>query len=246
MQLLKRLANKEFPVRGLDELSITVEEIGKYLGQTIQDMMGRPAGKLVGLTADIKDEVQSVQIARTEGEVSEHSITFVRIINGHPVLLQAWRVEAEDLQKEHGIIKRRRQALELLLKDGDIDQAEYNQLRSGYEDIHKDVITKRDRLITALKEVQAKLEEQIRDLQSALTNNKMLYTAAEIDEATYKTVTDSIRAGLEISRKEMKDLSNTRVSLQEIESIETIKETIQPSVPNEIPDVVVIKMKEPT
>jgi chromosome segregation ATPase len=209
-------------------------------------MMGRPAGKLVGLTANIKDEVQSVQIARAEGEVSEHAITFVRIIDGHPVILQAWRVEAEDLKKEHGIIKRRRQALELLLKDGDIDQAEYNQLRSGYEDVGKDVITKRDKLIDSLKEVQARLEQQIRDLQSALTNNKMLYTAAEIDEPTYQTVTESIRAGLEISRKEMKDLSNTRVSLQEIDSIETTKETIRTSAPNGIPDVVVIKMKEPT
>jgi len=227
-------------------LSITVEEIGKYLGQTIQDMMGRPTGKLVGLTADIKDEVQSVQIARAEGEVTEHSVTFLRIVNGHPVLLQPWRVEAEDLKREHGIVKRRRQALELLLKDGDIDQAAYTQLRNEYEDVHKEITTKRDSLIDSLKEVQAKLEQQIEDLQGALTNNKMLYTAAEIDESTYQTVTESIRAGLEISRKEMKDLSNMRISLQEIESIEIPKEPIHSSPPTSIPDVVVIKMKEST
>lgn len=231
-------------------MALTVEEIGKYLGQTIQDMMGRPTGKLVGLTADIKDEVQSVQIAHTEGEVTEHAITSVKIINGHPVLLQTWRIEAEDLEREHGIIKRRRQALDLLLKDGDIDQSAYNQLRGGYEDVHKDIITKRDALIGTLKDVQSKLEQQIRDLQSALTNNKMLFTATEIDEATYQTVTESIRAGLEITRKEMKDLSNTRDSLQEIDSIETVVETKnepkQSSAPIDIPDVVVIKMKEPT
>lgn len=227
-------------------MSITVEEIGKYLGQTIQDMMGRPTGKLVGLTADIKDEVQSVQIARAEGEVTEHSVTFLRIVNGHPVLLQPWRVEAEDLKREHGIVKRRRQALELLLKDGDIDQAAYTQLRNEYEDVHKEITTKRDSLIDSLKEVQAKLEQQIEDLQGALTNNKMLYTAAEIDESTYQTVTESIRAGLEISRKEMKDLSNMRISLQEIESIEIPKEPIHSSPPTSIPDVVVIKMKEST
>jgi hypothetical protein len=209
-------------------------------------MMGRPTGKLVGLTADIKDEVQSVQIARAEGEVTEHSVTFLRIVNGHPVLLQPWRVEAEDLKREHGIVKRRRQALELLLKDGDIDQAAYTQLRNEYEDVHKEITTKRDSLIDSLKEVQAKLEQQIEDLQGALTNNKMLYTAAEIDESTYQTVTESIRAGLEISRKEMKDLSNMRISLQEIESIEIPKEPIHSSPPTSIPDVVVIKMKEST
>ena len=227
-------------------MAITVEDIGKYLGQTIQDMMGRPAGKLVGLTADFKDEVQSVQIARTEGEVTEHPITSIKIINGHPVLLQAWRVEAEDLKRAHGIIKRRRQALELLVKDGDIDQTEYNQLRGGYEDIHKEIVTKRDVLIETLRGVQSKLEQQIRDLQSALTNNKMLYTAAEIDEPTYQTVTESIRAGLEITRKEMKDLDNTRDSLQEIDSLEPTKEPTRPSASNDIPDVVVIKMKELT
>jgi len=225
-------------------MTITVEEIGKYLGQSIQDMMGRPTGKLVGLTADIKDEVQSIQIARTEGDVTEHPITSVRIIDGHPVLLQAWRIEAEDLKREHDIIKRRRQAIDLLLKDGDIDQSEYNQLRSGYEDIHKDIITKRDSLVETLKNVEVKLEQQIKDLQTALTNNKMLYTAAEIDASTYQTVTESVRAGLEISRKERKDLDNTRESLRDIDSLEIPKTTNQSSAPNDIPDVVVIKMRE--
>jgi CdvA-like coiled-coil domain len=225
-------------------MTITVEEIGKHLGQTIQDMMGRPTGKLVGLTADVKDEVQSIQIARTEGDVTEHPITSVRIIDGHPVLLQAWRIEAEDLKKEHDIIKRRRQAIDLLLKDGDIDQSEYNQLRSGYEDIHKDIITKRDSLVETLKNVEVKLEQQIKDLQTALTNNKMLYTAAEIDASTYQTVTESVRAGLEISRKERKDLDNTRESLHDIDSLEIPKTTNQSSAPNDIPDVVVIKMRE--
>lgn len=225
-------------------MTITVEEIGKYLGQSIQDMMGRPTGKLVGLTADVKDEVQSIQIARTEGDVTEHPITSVRIIDGHPVLLQAWRIEAEDLKREHDIIKRRRQAIDLLLKDGDIDQSEYNQLRSGYEDIHKDIIAKRDSLVETLKNVEVKLEQQIRDLQTALTNNKMLYTAAEIDASTYQTVTESVRAGLEISRKERKDLDNTRESLQDIDSLEIPKITNQSSAPNDIPDVVVIKMRE--
>ena len=225
-------------------MTITVEEIGKYLGQSIQDMMGRPTGKLVGLTADVKDEVQSIQIARTEGDVTEHPISSVRIIDGHPVLLQAWRIEAEDLKREHDIIKRRRQAIDLLLKDGDIDQSEYNQLRSGYEDIYKDIITKRDSLVETLKNVEVKLEQQIKDLQTALTNNKMLYTAAEIDASTYQTVTESVRAGLEISRKERKDLDNTRESLRDIDSLEIPKTTNQSSAPNDIPDVVVIKMRE--
>jgi hypothetical protein len=227
-------------------LTLTVEEIGKYLGQTIEDTMGRPTGKLVGLTADIKDEVKAIQIALGSGEITEYPINSVRVIDGHPILLQAWRVEAEDLKREHDIIKRRRQALDLLLKDGDIDQIEYNQLRNSYEDINKDIIGKSEKVVEALKETEAKLEQQIRDLQTALTNNKMLYTAAEIDQHTYQAVTESIRAGLEIARKERKDIDNTRESLQEINTLDASKTITQSPAQTKVPDVVVIKMREPS
>lgn len=226
-------------------MTVTVEEIGKHLGETIEDSMGRLAGKFVGLTADVRDEVTAIQVAQDSGEVDQYPISFVRIIDGHPVLLQTWRVEAEDLRKEHDIIKRRTQALDLLFKDGDIDQLEYNQLRGNYEDLNKEINQKRDTLLDALKHVEEKLEQQIKDLQAALTNNKMLYTASEINEQTYHTVTDSIRTGLELARKERKDVDNTRGFLQAIDILETPKPQLPSAPVKTVPDVVVIKMKEP-
>jgi len=224
---------------------VTVEDIGKCLGKTIEDSMGRPTGKLVGLSADVKDEVTAIQVAESNGDVNQYPIGFVRLINGHPVLLQTWRVEAEDLRKEHDIIRRRNQALDLLFKDGDIDQLEYNQQHNAYEDFNKDINQKRDVLLDTLKQVEEKLDQQIRDLQGALTNNKMLYTASEIDEETYHAVTESIRAGLEIARKERKDLDNTREYLQSIDSLETPSSQPASAPAKTIPDVVVIKMREP-
>lgn len=225
-------------------MTLTVEQIGRYLGQSLEDPMGRPSGKLVGLTADIKDEVQAVQVALGDGGVAEYPISSVRVIDGHAIILEAWRVEAEDLKREHDIVKRRRQALDLLLRDGDIDQTEYNQLRNSYEDINKEIIAKREKVVETLKEEVAKLEQQIKGLQTALTNNKMLYTAAEIDENTYHSVTGSIRAGLEIARKERKDIDNTKESLQTIDNLDASITTTETSAPPKIPDVVVIKMRE--
>jgi hypothetical protein len=228
-------------------LTVTVENIGKYLGRTIEDSMGRPIGKLVGLTADVKDEVTAIQVAESNGEVNQYPIAFVKLIDGHPILLQSWRVEAEDLRKEHDIIKRRNQALDLLLKDGDIDQLEYDQLHSTYEDLNKGIDQKRDNVLDTLKQIEEKLDQQIRDLQAALTNNKMLYTASEIDQETYHQVTESIRAGLETARRERKDLDNIREYLQAIGSLET-PSALPPSAPAKpvpVPDVVVIKMREP-
>lgn len=207
--------------------------------------MGRPIGKLVGLTADVKDDVTAVQVAQSNGEVNQHPISLVKLIDGHPILLQTWRVEAEDLRRVHDVIRRKSQALDLLLKEGDIDQPEYNQQRNNYEDVNKEISQKRDGLLDTLKQAEEKLDQQIRDLQVALTNNKMLYTASDIKEQTYHTVTESIRAGLEIARKERKDVDNTREFLQAIDSLETTK-TPTPSAPAKtVPDVVVIKMREP-
>jgi len=226
-------------------MTVTVEEIGKHLGKTIEDSMGRSAGKFVGITADVKDEVTAIQVSRHTGEVDQYPISFVRLIDGHPVLLQTWRVEAEDLRREHDVIKRRTQALDLLFRDGDIDQLEYNQVRGNYEDLNKEINQKRDTLLDTLKSVEEKLEQQIRDLQAALTNNKMLYTASEIDEQTYHTVTESIRGGLELARKERKDVDNTREFLQAISILETPKLPVPSAPANNVPDVVVIRMKEP-
>ena len=229
-------------------MTSTVEQIGKYLGKTIEDAMGRPVGKLVGITADIKDEVTAVQIAHSDGEVAQYPMTFVRVLDGRVILMQTWRVEAEDLRKEHDIIVRRRQAIDLLLKDGDIEQAEYDKLRSSYDEVDTEIKGRRETLLETMKHVDLKLEQQINDLQGALTNNKMLYSSSEIDEQTYRTVTESVRSGLEISRKERMDIENITQYLNGIDSVEVPKETNpQPKVPKEtnpLSEVVVIKLNE--
>ena len=227
-------------------MTVTVEQVGKYLGKSIEDAMGRPVGKLVGLTADIKDEVTAIQIAHSDGEVAQHPIAYVKLLEDKLILMQTWRVEAEDLRKKHEIIIRRRQALDLLLKDGDIEKAEYDQLRSNYEDLDSQIKEKRETLLDTLKHVDSNLEQQIGNLQGALTNNKMLYSSAEIDEPTYHAVTESIRSGLEVSRKERKDIENIIDYLNGIDSVEVPKESTlaQPKSPSS--DVVVIKLNELT
>ena len=236
---------------------MTVEEVGKYLGKTIEDSMGRPLGKLVGLTADIKDEVNAIQVAHSDGEVATHPIGFIRVLNDRLVLLQNWRVEAEDLRRERDIITRRKQALDLLLKDGDITQSEYDQQRSDYEVLENQIGEKCETLVDTLKQVESKLDQQISDLQGALTNNKMLYSSSEINEDTYQTVTESIRSGLEIARKERKDIDNMCEHLNSDQPAENQKnivvaeEPTQPSPPVQATktptsDVVVIKINELT
>ena len=237
-------------------MTVTVEEVGKYLGKTIEDSMGRPLGKLVGLTADIKDEVNAIQVAHSDGEVATHPIGYIRVINDRLVLLQNWRVEAEDLRRERDIVTRRKQALDLLLKDGDITQTEYEQQRSDYEILEKQIGERCETLVDTLKQVESKLDQQISDLQGALTNNKMLYSSDEINQETYHAVTESIRSGLEIARKERKDIDNMCEYLNSDQPAENRKIIAVPEEPPQpapsahdatrtpTSDVVVIKINE--
>jgi len=236
-------------------LTVTVEEVGKYLGRTIEDSMGRPLGKLVGLTADIKDEVNAIQVAHSDGEVATHPINFIRVLSDRLVLLPNWRVEADDLRRERDIITRRKQALDLLLKDGDITQSEYDHQQSEYEIVGNEVKEKCETLVETLKQVECKLDQQISDLQGALTNNKMLYSSSEIDQDTYQTVTESIRSGLEIARKERNDIDNmcdqlnTNQPAEDQKNIVVAPEEAVHSTPPQTPksptsDVVVIRINE--
>jgi small-conductance mechanosensitive channel len=224
---------------------VAIEDVGKYLGKTLEDSMGRPVGKLVGLTADIKGEVTAIQIAHSDGEVAQHQIKVVKVLEDRLILQQNWRVEAEDLQRERDIIVRRRQALDLLLKDGDIEQSEFDQQRTRYEDLEKDIKEQCEALLGTLMQVESKLDQQISDLQGALTNNKMLYSSFEIDEQTYHTVTESIRSGLEIARKERHDLDNIRDHLTGVESAgERNVAQAASTLKSPSSDVVVIKINE--
>jgi hypothetical protein len=169
----------------------------------------------------------------------------VKLIDTKPTVVQSWHVEAEGLRREFDIIRRRSQALDLLLKDGDIDQGEYTQLRDSYEELTGKMNGKRKALLDTLKTVESRLEQQIRGLQTALTNDKMLFTSSEIDEQTYHNVTDSIRSTLEIARKERKDVDNTREFLLRMDSAAAKIEPTPVPTKTTIPDVVVIRMKEP-
>ena len=75
----------------------------------------------------------------------------------------------------------------------------------------------------------------------------MLYTASEIDQQTYQAVTESVRSGLEIARKEHKELEDIREYLQKIDDIEaTETQEARITTPStKVPDVVVIKMRDP-
>jgi multidrug efflux pump subunit AcrA (membrane-fusion protein) len=241
-------------------MSVYLEALGSYLGKNVEDIHGRASGRIVGIAANSKNEVTEIQLEIGTGELKTLPITQFELEKGTPVVLPQWKVEANEIQREYLTASRRLSAVDLLLKDGDISKDAYQEMKDTYANAIEQIDSRRTKLAETLTGRKFQLEQQIRELQTALTNNKMLYSSREITEAAYKEVVDSIRAALTKSRTEKTDIEETEAMIAKVES--TPPPTIAsksldsyvdppeapvpiPSIqPPRIPDVVVVKVRE--
>ncbi len=238
-------------------MSILVENLGGYLGKSINDVHGRPTGRIVGLSTNIRNEVTAIQIEMGTGDLKTFPVTQLDLGKESPILLPDWKVEAVEIQREYETASRRLTAIDLLLNDGDISKDTYQEMKDNYETALEQIKSRRDKLRETLVDRRYQLEQQIRDLQAALTNNKMLYSSSEIDETSYKAVVSSIREGLARGTSEKADIDETERGLSKIETkpapyVDTKRGESYAELPEapiskdlpRIPDVVVVKVRE--
>src|SRR5256885_17263873 len=81
-------------------MPITLEEIRRFLGRSLQDPYGRTFGKVVGISANLKDEITGVGIEVGNGEFVQCPGDRVKISADTLVLAPTWKDEAEELRKE--------------------------------------------------------------------------------------------------------------------------------------------------
>src|SRR5438445_506660 len=88
-------------------MSITLEQIRRFLGRPLQDPYGRTFGKVVGINANLKDEITGVGIEVGNGEFVQCPGDRVTISADTLVLAPTWKVEAEEFRKEFDVVTRR-------------------------------------------------------------------------------------------------------------------------------------------
>src|SRR5207245_766914 len=81
-------------------MPITLEEIRRFLGRPLQDPYGRTFGKVVGISANLKDEITGVGIEVGNGEFVQCPGERVKISADTLVLAPTWKIEAEEFRKE--------------------------------------------------------------------------------------------------------------------------------------------------
>lgn len=233
-------------------MAVFVQNIGSYLGKAISDIHGRPAGRILGLSTNMTNEVTAVQIEQNGGDLRSVPVNQLDLNGGSPVLLPDWKIGATEIDREFETASRRLSAVELLLKDGDITSETYQQMKAEYESALDQIKIRRDTLVEKIADRRAYLENQIRTLRAALTNNKMLYSSMEIQESSYKDAVTAIREDIAKCTTEKDDIDDIETMLSKLETNAPkppdpdpkLPEAPAPEYPPTIPDVVVVKVRE--
>ena len=189
-------------------MSLKLEEIRRFLGRSLQDPYGRTFGKVVGINANLKDEITGVGIEVGNGEFIQAPGERVAISADSLVLTPAWKVEAEEFRKEFDIVTRRLRALDELFSVGDIQKDVYEDLRKQHEDAINELKSKRKTILDNLSQRTSTLNIQLRQLQTHLAGNKMLHASGEFDDQSYKAAVDAIDSGLVRAMAERKDVES--------------------------------------
>ena len=226
---------------------ILVEDVGKFLGRTVLSPYNTSVGKLIGMDTNIRNEVTQVNVEQESGELAKYPIAQVTIQNGSIILSPAWKNEAADLEREYLTASKRITALKALLSDGDIDMASYREMTSEYESAIRAMERRRIALVDSLKVRAGRLEERIRGLQLALTDNKLLYSSGVVEATAYKEACQIIHEMLDGHAAEKRDIQETIQTLTRLEHSQASQEPIgSERVEEKIPDFVVVKLNEET
>src|SRR5881397_583597 len=185
---------------------ITLEEIRRFLGRPLQDPYGRAYGRIVGISANLKDEVTAVGVEVGNGEFVQCPGDRLSISTDSLVLLPAWKQEADDFRKEFEIVTRRLKALDELFSVGDIQRDVYEDLRKQHEDAINQLREKRVGILETLSQRTGTLSTQLRQLQTHLAGNKMLHASGEFDDISYKAASEAIDTGLLRAMAEKKEV----------------------------------------
>jgi CdvA-like protein len=216
-------------------MPLTLEEIRRFLGRSLQDPYGRTFGRVVGISANLRDEVTGVGIEIGNGEFVQAPGDRVAISADMLVLTPAWKVEAEDFRKEYDVVTRRLRALDELFSVGDIQKDVYEDLRKQHEDAINELKSKRKTILDTLNQRTTTLNTQLRQLQTHMAGNKMFHASGEFDDQSYKAASDAIDTGLVRAMAERKDVESIYNYLSKPESTTTAAPTVQQPVPISTP-----------
>ncbi len=184
-----------------------------FMGKRVRDTYGRYIGFVVGISTDPFGELKGIALDSGQSGFTEIPSACIERDGELLKMTPTWRVEAEKYSRERKLVLSRTQAVEELLKEGEITDDEYSETLKIYEGYDSRLQEVSKRLEMKLKRRDQELEREAKDLKRMSTNIKIQFKSGEVD-------TESFRASLQYAtimkdrvQKEKNDLVITYNSL---------------------------------
>jgi len=198
----------------------------EMIGKQVKDMYGTSIGKVVGTITDIDGTIQTVGIDC--GSQGLQQIPFEQlVVQGDVVIfIPKWRLESQRLLREKSLTLRRLRALIEIVSEND-------EMKEDAEIIHEKYKSKLISLDETEKEIKAKLEERISELDEQMKGVKMLifdadiqFKSNEIIESQFESVKTQTTDLIEHITHENAEISNVQRRITDL-NVE-VQQAIQP------------------
>ena len=187
-------------------MTVNLELGKKYLGKPVLDSYGRAMGRIVGLAADVKNEVGQVEIELGNGDFFSCPSYQVSFKDAAATYVYQWKIDADNVAKELDLAIRRLRALDDLFRIGEIPKDVYDDFRKQHEAAVNQLKDRRQVLVNGLKDRIGRLNFQIKELQTFLASLKMQHTTGDLEDGIYKDASSSIESGLSRTFAEKEDI----------------------------------------
>lgn len=171
----------------------TVDALDKFIGQKVKDPYQRVIGSLASLYSDIDGNVKAVEILFGDAYFKTVPADRIVVQKDEVVLLPEWKYNAMRVIERLERARRRAKALDDLYAKGEIARSAYeefkNQVSKDLDVLKRDANEAKDMIRKRIGE----LEDQIVEIEKAITALKMSYIAGEIGERGYKPAADILR-----------------------------------------------------
>ncbi|QUC65684.1 CdvA-like protein [Nitrosopumilus sp. K4] len=196
------------------------------IGKNVKDMYGTFMGKVVGTITDIDGSIQSVGIDC--GSQGLQQIQYEQlVVQGDVVIfIPRWRLDSQRLLREKQLTLRRLKALIDIVSEND-------DMKVDAEIIHEKYKSKLVSLDETEREIKAKLEARLTELDEQMKSAKMLlfdakvqYKSNEISDATFETVKSCTTEVIEHVTHETAEISNVQRRISDLDM--EVQSTIAP------------------
>lgn len=120
--------------------------------------------------------------------------------------LISWKHSFKRLSEEYEVARKKKRALDNLLKKGRISQSTFDVFNREIEDALAEVENEEKALLEKMAAKVVELEGQVKTLEVLLANFEIGHVTGEIDDQVYQRENDLLSVGLETTKHELDEV----------------------------------------